>query len=193
MDIFAIEKDSDGDAAIVSVFDAFKGTPDEIDSTRFVGLQGTATYEGGAVGQFALRSSTGGTNDSGEFTAKATLNADFGGTTSDEAGRGDISGTIHDFKVGDSDKEWSVELKEGAFGAVAGGIVPLGSAPETVWTIGTGDDATAGDAGGSWMVHLRNDTENGDGNVPEVATGVFHSAFGADGNMVGAFGASLDK
>ena len=40
-------------------------------------LQGTATYMGGAAGKYALSSSTGGTNDAGHFTARATLEADF--------------------------------------------------------------------------------------------------------------------
>ena len=36
-------------------------------------LNGTATYVGGAAGKYSLFSLTGGTNDAGDFTAKATL------------------------------------------------------------------------------------------------------------------------
>ena len=53
----------------------------------------------------------------------------------------------------------------------------------TKWTI----DGTAGDAAGQWTGSLK---DNGDDGVPKVATGTFYSTYGADGKMVGAFGAN---
>ena len=76
------------------------------DATGITALRGTATYTGGAAGQYALRSSTGGTNDAGSFTARAKLDADFNDDT--------ITGTIDNFMGADGkSRNWSVELKEG--------------------------------------------------------------------------------
>lgn len=139
-------------------------------------LQGTATYSGGAAGQYALHSTTGGTNDAGEFTARATLNANFGDDT--------ITGTINNFVGHDGEsRPWSVELKEQGVGTTGTilGDVGTGTAKMTVWTI----DGTAAAAAGQWSGTLY---DNGDDGVPKVGTGTFHSTYGNDGRMVGAFG-----
>ena len=85
----------------------------DVESSRWTAsqtLQGTATYMGGAAGKYALSSSTGGTNDAGHFTAKATLEADF---NVDDM----ISGTIDTFMGADGmARDWSVELKESGVG-----------------------------------------------------------------------------
>ena len=178
-----------GDINTVSVFEDFRGTVGTgLEAAAFNNLEGTATYQGGAIGQYAFRSDTGGKNESGHFVATATLEADFGGAGDDS---GDISGTIDDFKVGDDGdaRDWSVALEESGFTA-ASNVATAGDGDDgTVWTMGSGDDATAADASGSWQVNLRNNTNGGDGGVPEVATGVFFSEFGSEGKMVGAFGA----
>ena len=142
-------------------------------------LNGTATYMGGAAGKYALTSTTGGTNDAGHFTARATLEANF---TDNE-----ITGTIDRFMGGDGmSRDWSVELKESMIGDT--GILNTtgadgGAGAETVWTIG-GTDA---DDSGSWAGSLQ---ENGDDGVPGIATGTFYSEYGTAGKMVGAFGAN---
>ena len=147
-------------------------------------LRGTATYTGGAAGQYALRSLTGGTNDAGHFTADVTLNATFAAAHS-------ISGTINNFVGADGEaRDWSVALNSsvvGAAGAIAGDPDDTtDTEPQnTVWTIGE----MAGDAGGEWSGALQ---DAGDDGVPQFATGTFHSVFGADGQMVGAFGADKD-
>ena len=193
-----IEEDEDGDTNGVSVFDSFRGTAvaENIVADTFNGLQGTATYKGGAVGQYALRSSTGGLNESGHFTAQTTLNADFDAVDTNEGGM--ISGSVHDFKVGDagSDRDWTVKLNQTAFADVTDGThvsTVASNDDSTVWTIGSGDDAISADESGSWMANLRNDKAGGDGGVPEVATGAFYSEFGDEGRMVGAFGANYEK
>ena len=141
-------------------------------------LQGTATYAGGAVGHYALSSATGGTNDAGQFTARATLEADFGDNM--------ITGTIDGFMGDDGEaKNWSVELMEQGVGntGIILGDDGTGTAKNTKWTIG----GTAADAAGSWSGGLYDD---GDDGVPQVATGTFYSTYGTAGKMVGAFGAN---
>ena len=62
---------------------------------------------------------TGGTNDAGHFTARATLNANFNDDT--------ITGTIDQFMGADGQsRNWSVELKESV---IADGGAISGSAP----------------------------------------------------------------
>ncbi len=149
-------------------------------------LNGTATYVGGAAGKYALSSATGGTNDAGHFTARATLEADFTNNTDATA----ISGTIDNFMGADGQaRDWEVELK----GSQIGDDGEIGEASastdvETVWTIG----GTDGAADGMWTGRLRN---NGDDLVPQVATGTFYSTYGTaggEGRMVGGFGANKE-
>ena len=140
---------------------------------------GTATYTGGAAGKYALRSSTGGTNDAGHFTANAMLEADF----NDDM----ITGTIDGFVGADGEsRDWSVELMESGVGdtGIILGSDGTGDQMMTVWTIG----GTDGDAAGGWQGTLQN---NGDDGVPKVGTGTFYSEFGEAGKMVGAFGVNL--
>ena len=143
-------------------------------------LYGTATYMGGAAGQYALSSLTGGTNDAGSFVARATLEADFTGNT--------VSGTIDGFTGADgTERDWSVELTDQAVSAT-GVIAGDGTVGDTVrqmtrWTIG----GTALAVSGEWTGTFR---DNGDDGVPKVVTGTFHAEFGHEGRMVGAFGAN---
>ena len=172
-----IHKSADGAKFTASVFVDEKGTastaPDIADL-----VAGTATYRGGAAGKYALSSSTGGMNDSGHFTARATLEADF----SDDM----ITGTIDNFMGADGmARNWSVELMKqgvGANGTILGDD-GTGTAKMTKWTI----DGTAATAGGEWSGNLR---EEGTDGVPKVATGTFYSTYGRVGKMVGAFGAN---
>ena len=151
-------------------------------------LNGTATYVGGAAGKYALASSTGGTNDAGHFTARATLEADFTNNAEPDA----ITGTIDMFIGADGmSRDWEVALK----GSTIGGTGMIGndgmlttSPGGTVWTIGE----AAADADGQWSGSLLNQTavtDGGDG-VPQVATGTFYTEYGTAGKMVGAFGAN---
>ena len=140
-------------------------------------LKGTATYVGGAAGKYALSSSTGGTNDAGHFTAKAMLNANFTDNS--------ITGIIDNFMGADGMlRDWSVELKKASVAATGG--ITRADANDTVWTIG----GTAAEASGEWLGTLK---DNGDDNVPKVATGTFHSRYGSDGTMVGAFGVNVQE
>ena len=178
-----LRKSEDGTSFTASAFHGFKGTDaGEISATNTLPTAGTATYMGGAAGKYALTSATGGTNDAGHFTARATLEAEF-----DAGDAGTISGTVDNFVGADGEsRDWSVELKEAILGGTTGAITRAGANQtdnDTVWTIG----GTAADASGEWSGTLR---ERGTDGVPQAATGTFYSEFGQDGKMVGAFGAN---
>ena len=144
-------------------------------------LKGTATYMGGAAGKYALYSSTGGTNDAGHFTAKAMLEADFNTNM--------VMGTIDTFIGADGkSRDWTVELMESGVGddgniQAKDGLVVTADNPlmKTKWTIGE----TAAAAAGQWQGMLK---DNGEDDVPTIATGTFYSTYSTSGKMVGAFG-----
>ena len=171
-----IYKPANGSRFTISTFtDEVEKDSDAVSpATGLADLNGKATYEGGAAGHYALQSATGGTNDAGAFTARATLNATFGSTDK-------ISGTIDNFVGPDgAARDWSVELKKGniidSTAAISG---PSGN--QTEWTIGE----KAADASGTWSGTLLDTGKDG---VPKVATGRFFSRYGQEGRMVGAFG-----
>ena len=146
-------------------------------------LYGTATYTGGAAGQYALTSLTGGINDAGSFVARAAFEADFTGNT--------VSGAIDGFTGADGmERDWSVALADqsvSAGGVISGDGTPGSTARQmTLWTIG----GKAVAASGEWTGTFR---DNGDDGVPKVVTGTFHAAFGHEGRMVGGFGASRQR
>ncbi|MXX88161.1 MAG: hypothetical protein F4213_08995 [Boseongicola sp. SB0677_bin_26] len=142
----------------------------------FLGVSGTATYEGMAAGQVAVHlGPESSDNVSGAFEADAMLVASFG--TEDT-----ISGTIDNFMVeGSSPGSWSVELMQSKHDGSAWGDA------KTKWTMG---DA-AGTATGNWNVtlHEAGTTVNALKDPPKSAMGTFNSEYGTSGNMVGAFGA----
>ena len=157
---------------------------------------GSASYSGSAAGLYALTSTAGGANESGRFTARAVLEADFHENT--------VTGELDQFKVGDDGeaRDWSVELMEqgiyddsrilgdgvGTFLDFGGGITGFEPLPprKTKWTIG-GSEA---EAGGEWYGHFRNPDEGG---VPGVMTGQFSAEYGHEGRMVGGFAARRDE
>ncbi len=169
-----IHKSEDGSKFTASAFADTKGAVPA--AAALDTLNGTATYMGGAAGKYALYSATGGTNDAGHFTARATLKADFTDNS--------ITGTIDQFMGADGmSRDWSVELKEAAV-APTGGITRTGTdqdGNDTVWTMG----GTAAAASGEWAGTLY---DNDDGGIPKVGTGTFYSEFSTAGKMVGAFG-----
>ena len=164
---------------VASAFVARRGTPEAASGLN--ALNGKATYMGGAAGTYALTSTTGGTNDSGDFTAKATLEANFTTNTDSDSTSNAITGTIDNFIGADGEsRDWKVELK----GSPISNIGVIGdSTGGTAWTIG----GAAADDSGSWVGSLQ---ENGDDGVPAIATGTFYTTYGTSGKMVGAFGAN---
>ena len=137
---------------------------------------GTAEYKGKAAGQAALynsRASTG--NVGGAFTADVTLNADFNDDT--------LSGAVTGFKIGDHSPTWTVKLMERTIdddGGLSGGT----ASQLTEWSLSENDSAAA--KSGDWDVSFYDKTGT---NQPKGVAGGFHSAYGNDGRMVGAFAA----
>ena len=172
-----IHKPAGGGDYVASAFTATRGS---VPGATGIGvLRGTATYMGGAAGVYALSSLTGGTNDAGNFTARAMFETDF----HDDM----ITGTIDDFLGADGQaRNWSVELMKsgiGDDGTIRGAAGDANSVPmQTLWTI----DGKAVSDSGEWFGRFR---DNGADGVPKVATGAFYSEYGWDGRMVGAFGA----
>ena len=187
-----IHKGADGTYTVSAfVDDKDDGTDTNVPvATGVTALQGSATYSGGAAGKYALYSSTGGTNDAGHFTARATLEADFSKSVSATG----ITGTIDQFVGADGNaRNWEVELMGSAISN--GGLiralnadgstepVDTDAGAKTKWTI----DGSAAAASGAWSGSIQN---NGDDGVPRVASGTFHSEYSTSGRMVGAFGAN---
>ena len=181
-----LHKSQDDRTYTASAFVDTKGTVDP--ATGLGALNGTATYSGGAVGKYALSSSTGGTNDAGHFTAEATLEANF---TTDK-----ITGTVHNFMGADGmSRDWSVELMESAIGDTGlirrsdddnSDLAATDPGAMTKWTIG----GTAASASGEWSGTLY---EPGADTVPAIATGTFYTEYGSSGKMVGAFGVNKQE
>ncbi len=176
-----LKTSEDGKTMEASAFTDNKGTAPT--GLEIGGLRGTATYKGGAAGQYALHSSTGGMNDAGNFTADATLEATF-------AANHKITGTIDNFMGADGkSRNWSVELKEagisdnGGITGTATGVAIDAQNPHvgTVWTI----DGTAAAKSGQWLGNLQ---ERGKDGVPMVGKGTFYTEHSNSGKMVGSFG-----
>ena len=152
---------------------------------------GTAKYVGGAAGKYALHNeSAAGRNDSGHFTAKVTLEADFNDLS--------ITGTIDEFMGADGMKPWSVELKEAVIspeGVITSplqddvGTEDVDESATTVWMI----DEMAADPSGTWSGQFHDNSADKGDSVPKVATGMFFSEYGDEGKMVGAFGVDVTE
>ena len=77
-------------------YGVFASGGDPFDVTRLAGLTGTASYEGEAVGKYALAPALGGTGLA-SFTAEVELTADFGSATA----LGEIGGRVFNFAMTD--------------------------------------------------------------------------------------------
>ena len=86
-------------------------------STDIAQLTGTATYQGPAVGQYSFYQPLTSHSEHGEFSATATLTADFGGLTD----QGTVHGTIDQFA---DHPDWTLTLKQGT---IANGAIPTGT------------------------------------------------------------------
>ncbi len=172
-----IRKGADGRWDVSAFHNNNRGENKTISSlTSDVKLQGTATYDGGAVGVYALSA------EAGTFTADAELVANF---TTDS-----VTGTIDGFMTkgftgGDGmSRNWSVELQKLQIGS-AGGFSTNASNNahgRTRWTM----DGDATPAAGKWEGAFYE--RGGAGQRPKAATGSFYAEHGTSGRMVGAFG-----
>jgi len=169
------------------------------------GIGGTATYSGKAAGRFAIYDPQDRTGNSGDFTANVMLTAKFAAWGDD----GGVSGTVNGFEADGKAVPWLVTLNRANWNGATGAFgdddfnydgddnTPDGR-PMTSWSL-DGDKDNAADADGSWQGSLHDEArptgaDDDDGNnVPNSATGVFHSKFGETHEMVGAFGAGLNN
>ena len=152
-------------------FEMFSGGAHEVGNIPDT-LTGTATYTGPAVGQYAIYQPLGTQTESGSFTARAELTADFG----DASSEGTLSGRVTNFS---NASDWSVTLKSRTIDAGA-----VARADDSVsWTIaGNTED------GGMWDAQFFSDVEGFTG-YPEGVAGTFDAKFDDVGRLIGAFGA----
>ena len=73
-------------------------------------MTGKAEFAGAAAGKVALVDDVNGTADGGHFVADAMLTADFG----DGDTAGTISGKISNFRTGEMERDWTLDLLETA-------------------------------------------------------------------------------
>ena len=151
-------------------------------------IHGTATFEGPAVGVYAIHDPLNGKGEAGEFTAKARLDARFG--TTDNVPQTGMSGTINQFRLngGSVDPEWTVTLEKNAW--ADGGKID-DRTDSTVWSINGIKGAKVGKWGGRMYDTTVEDSVGGDdgNNQPDVVLGTFYTEHGGTHRMVGAFGA----
>ena len=197
-----IEKDgTSGDVEKVHLYYAVDDDVDlELTRSGTIEDTGKATYEGTALGKYAIRGSS---PEHGHFTADATLTADFnvpdadatdGNVTTDGVS---LSGTIDNFKVGDDNasRTWVVTLSEDVIADDATSeTATLFAGKTTLDTNGSADggkptlDSTRGD----WQAHMYSRDTNTvtDGtNFPTHVLGGFNAEHD-DARMAGSFGAA---
>ena len=203
--------DDDGMPAAASAFYDARGGGIETasDGTSY---GGSATYEGPAAGQYAIHDPDNGRGDGGEFTATATLRAEF--NTPSLNPQSGMSGTIDGFRLRsrsgigagewrDPAGGWSVSLNRSDWVTGAGGGSPgytsgqpkghTDNRARTVWTAGGVKAAPAG----SWVATMYDESartvaEGGDqSNHPTSVMGKWQAERGGTHRMVGAFGARL--
>ena len=138
------------------------------------GLNGTATYQGGAAGKCVLASSTGGTDGADHLTAGATLDARF----TNDAEHASITCTPCNFMgVDGQSRDWDVALNGSIFADIGAIGDPTNGG---AWSI----CGTKAAAFGEWSRVFRKSGVDG---VPRVASGTFYSACGTADRTVGVF------
>ena len=155
-------------------------------------VTGTASYSGKAAGLYvkklAFDPDTGALYraQSGQFTADATLNAAFGGTSIAEAKQLQVTGSISNFMDGSKDLGWTLMLNNVAADddddLQRAGIQNIQSDGAFSGLTSGGADGAAG----AWSGKFYGDPA---GDMPGQAAGVFTGHF-ADGHVAGAFGAN---
>ena len=186
------------DTAGTWAFRTFHGpTAARSSSTDIARLSGTATYVGTAAGFYSFFQPLDTSSDYGEFTAKATLRANF--TRTNTAGE-TVSGTLDGFTTRNGNREgrpdWTVTLKQTAISGatVTAARVPDGVGPVS-WKIK--DEAVSAPDAGTWEAAFysnlpnpqRGTTVDEEDATPTGIAGTFEAEYHDVGKMVGAFGA----
>ena len=205
-----IQKDATGKKPVsIGSFHDFTGEEKDILSTdaNLNRITGTATYSGGAVGQYAFYNA-GSTDKSyyGGFTADVMLTADFaGGKVAD----GQIRGVIDSFMAKDSTDiqakpvSWQVDLEPTDFNTM-GQIGSSNTTGDATWTIDGTQHENQGSRWSGRFSHFVDDDGTTDvtntaaaSAAPGTVTGEFstyasHSSGEDFARLVGAFGADKD-
>ncbi|MCY4242267.1 MAG: hypothetical protein OXD36_11055 [Rhodobacter sp.] len=172
--------EDNGGAQDIAVFHEVTGTGAGDAAPTSLNFGGTATYEGKALGLYAVNVGPGEQNDTGNFEATAKLNATFGTDPT-------LEGTVDGFKVG-SDKQdrstWKLELVKTTL--AAGGMLTHTDAENSVkWTIGNDTDDN-----GRWDVQMFGE----DDKYPGYALGSFGAIHDeTEGRIIGTFGVEHQK
>ena len=175
------------------MFRTFHGPMGENRSTaaEIAQLSGTAIYKGPAVGQYSFYEPLGSNSEYGEFTAKATLRANF--TDVGDGGDETVHGTIDQF---DGHPDWTLTLKERAIDS--NGVIPPGTTDDAQdavsWQIE--DEALAAPDSGTWEAAFysnlpadKRGTDNTEDATPTGIAGTFEAEYHHVGSIIGAFGA----
>ena len=154
------------------------GGGNSIDATHFGALTGRATFNGGAVGRYALRNQVGQDDRMGTFTANATFTADFD-IGSDGSAGSSLSGNITDFREGGTPLAgWSVYL--GSSASAAATLDQTGATGTLIATASIGGVSVTGD----WAATLYGSNNPGfddfDGDAGDVACPVSGGCPSAD-------------
>ena len=176
--------------------DVFAFAPDLTASAAAVsadGIEGTASYSGGAAGKYALHHTGGANSEAGHFTATATLEADFDADSDNNAANGNdengliLSGMIDNIMTGDVERDWTVTLMGGAAVTNAEAINNLDDTTlrAAEWEINPSLKAT-----GQWDPILYGGTATA---YPTAVTGEFEAGIDNLAHIIGAFGATLDE
>ncbi len=165
------------------VLEAFYAGSDPFEADNVVGLSGSATYNGNAVGRYASRAAAATTTTRGDFTATVALSVEFG---NDSSQTGTVRGGLSGFAdPGDTDIP----------AAFSSGItLPLANISGTGTFSG---GKPAGYTGGSWSGQFFGNGSNTD-DKPTSAAGKFEgwsgtpSGTGAYTSVEGAFGTAIN-
>ncbi len=173
-----LDKDDSGNVEKVNLYYYTTGVS-VVDGT-IAALTGTATYEGDALGKYAI---PGDSPEHGHFEAKAKLNADFG----DRVAQGKITGYLDSFKVGNDGaaRAWKVHLNLTT--ANADNIDATSDVTgKTVWDMNGDADGGTPDlpSDGKWQAGLY-----GTSAEPDHILGAFNAEHGT-ARMAGSFGAA---
>ena len=136
-------------------------------------VNGTATYSGPAIGYYAVYQPLGTQSGHGEFSATATLTADF------DSDAETLEGRIDQF---DGHSDWSLTLKRGTITSGAASVTTDG----VIWSINN-----IPHEGGEWEAAFYSNlaSDNRASVVPSGVAGTFEAEYSTVGRMIGAFGA----
>ena len=148
-------------------FGTFSGGTVPVTANEFNSLDGTATYVGPAIGQYAIYQPLGAQSAAGSFTATASLSADFAANT--------LSGGVTGFS-NSPDWELTFNQKLMSGGTVSDGVVN--------WTISGNTEV-----GGTWDGAFFSKYAAYGGEEPDGITGTFTAAYDDVGRIAGAYGA----